>query len=150
MRAFWLQMKILVEGAKPFQEGRKEDAGYDIFSIEHAIIPPLTAVGVKTGIITAFPPGWVGLIRDRGSVGFAGMICLAGVIDSGYRDQWRVKLFNSSNKVYVIESVLHNPNAAAIAQVVFLPYGKVEPLMVNELPTSERDITGFGSTDKGK
>jgi len=144
---FWLKQKIMTPGARPFEMGREEDAGYDIFSTEDGKILPLTSVAFRTGIATAFTPGYVGLVLDRSSVGWKGIMRQAGVIDSGFRDEWFVKLWNTSIHTMEIESVIRNKNAKAIAQVVFVPYGKVPPEIVDLLPPSLRGEGQLGSTD---
>lgn len=148
---FELKQKILVPGAQPFKIGRLEDAGYDIFGIEDCYkLPILASVAIKTGIATAFTSGWVGLILDRSGYGFKGLMRQAGVIDSGYRGEWIIKLVNMGKEQLSLESVIRNPNAKAIAQVVFVPYAKAPTEIVDQLPESVRGTTGWGSTDLGK
>jgi dUTP pyrophosphatase len=144
---FYLKMKIIVPGGKPFTMGRLEDAGYDIFSAESMTIYPFSKVLVETGIATEFPIGFVGLILDRSSMGIKGITRLAGVVDSGYRNTWKISLFNLSEVAIPIESTIDNPNAKAIAQVVFTRYYKATPTIVTELENSARGEDGFGSSD---
>lgn len=142
---FWLKV-VKSEGVK-FEIGRMEDAGYDLYSTIDGILPPLTKQNFPVGIKTAFPQGWVGLILDRGSMGNKGITRLAGVIDSGYRGEWQVILANLGREILQVESVLKNPKAKAIAQVVFVEYGKVPPEFCSELPNSERGEGWNGSTN---
>jgi dUTP pyrophosphatase len=144
---FYLKIQVLVPGAKPFQPGEDEDAGYDIWAINTVTIPALSSAVIRTGIATEFPVGYVGLMLDRSSMGFKGGMRRAGVIDSGYRDEWRVCLFNSSSTPIMVESILDNSYAKAIAQVVFVPYFKVKPELVFGLSESKRGTKGYGSSD---
>lgn len=139
---------MLLPGAK-FEKGREEDAGYDLFSMVDAYFPPLTKMIFPVGIRTAFPPDWVGLIGDRSSRGCKeGLKYLGGIIDSGYRGEWGVALVNLGGITITIESILKNPKAKAIAQVIFVPRGKVEPNFVLSLPESSRGEAWDGSTNK--
>lgn len=147
MQPFWL--KVVKQPNAKFEKGRDEDAGYDLYSMISMKIPPITFFKLPCGIQTAFPPGWVGLILDRSSVGLKGGFRLAGVIDSGYRGEWAVLLANTGRDVLEVESVVLNPKAKAIAQVVFVPYGKAEIELVETLPESLRGEKGYGSTNFG-
>jgi dUTP pyrophosphatase len=138
---FYLKMQKLRDDAIPFKEGEREDAGYDIFGWYDVIIPSGGFGLFETGIATEFPPGYVGLILDRSGLGFKGLMKLAGVIDSGYRDQWRVKLYNATRKDVTIE------RGKACAQVVFVRYEKVKPELVSTLGPSLRGLKGYGSSD---
>ena len=64
-----------------------------------------------------------------------------GLVDSGYRGELRVVLLNTdAAEPFVVEPGMR------IAQLVVLPVPPVEPLLVDELPASERGIRGFGSS----
>jgi dUTP pyrophosphatase len=92
------------------------------------------------GIMTSFPKEWVGLIFDRSGMGVKGIMRQAGVIDSGYRGEWKVKLINLGTEV------IHITKEKAIAQVVFVPCMKgIE--FVDVLPDSIRGDKWNGSTD---
>lgn len=144
---FNLRVKILVPGARAPAFGRYEDAGFDLFSIENYRLAPGQGCLFRTGFATAFPEGWVGLVLDRGSMGVKGIMRRAGVIDAGFRGEWKVSLFNTGLLAIDIVSVLSNPQAKAAAQVVFVPYGKASAEIVDELPESLRGLDWDGSTD---
>lgn len=142
---------------------RDEDAGYDIYACidEDIIIPPNETVMVPTGIASAFDPGYVAILKERGSTGSKGIGLRCGVVDSGYRGQWFVALTNHTNKgiKLVVEerpaSYLHGityPVSKAIAQAVFVavPDSKVEEITPEELVNikSERGAGKLGSSEK--
>jgi len=86
---------------------REEDAGADIYGIfEDDII--LMKVGdikvFKTGLKFACGGNWYPQIAERGSTGFIGLSYRAGVFDSGFRNEWKIILNNTSNK----EIILYN------------------------------------------
>lgn len=88
-----LEVKLLAEGAKaPTVANPKEDIGYDLYSLEDAILPADgSVVKVRTGI-AAHAKGGTGtsyglLIRDRSSMAARGICTHGGVIDAGYRGE---------------------------------------------------------------
>ncbi len=111
--------KILRPGAKVFEQAKEGDAGFDVWAYESGVIPSQGTARFSTGIATAFQPNWVGLILDRGGWGFKGLMRQAGVVDSNFRDEWLVQIYNSSGRSWPIEGVKDNPNAKALCQVVF-------------------------------
>jgi dUTP pyrophosphatase len=66
-----------------------------------------------------------------------------GLVDSGYRGELKVALLNTDGReAFVVEPGMR------IAQLVVLPVPGVEPVEVDELPSSERGDGGFGSTGR--
>ncbi len=69
------------------------------------------------------------------------MVNSPGLVDSGYRGELRVVLLNTdSTEPFVVEAGMR------IAQLVVLPIPEVELVEVEELPSSERGVRGFGSS----
>lgn len=127
----------LPEYAKPGDAGMDLKANIDtpitIRSLEHVIIP--------TGLHVAIPEGYE--IQVRGRSGLAakyGIVAHLGTIDSGYRNDVGVILFNLSNTPFVV-----NPGER-IGQAVLKKVETIEWNEVKELPSSERGEGGFGST----
>lgn len=99
---------------------------------------------VGTGIAVEIPENHVGLVFVRSSIGTKKGITLAngtGVIDSDYRGEIKLALrFNKPNQsIDAYERV---------AQMVVVPYAKIEPTLVEELNETVRGEGGFGSTNK--
>lgn len=146
MTPFYLNV-ILLPGAK-FEMGREEDAGYDLYSMIDTVIWPGKSQLIPVGIMTEFPKDWVGLVQDRSGMGIKGCMRQAGVIDSGFRGEWGVKLLNTGETELRIDRIDRNPAAKAIAQVVFVPRGKFPICYVQTLSESARGENWRGSTDK--
>ena len=148
---FKTKNNIEIKFAKCNQEARiptkrKEDACFDLWSCnEDVVLLPHEIKLVDIGIATAFSSDWVAIIKERSSVGSKGITVHCGVIDSGYRNSWKVCLQNNTN----IEIVL--PKEKAIAQFMMLPVPsyKVQEITYEELLAieSERGLGGFGSTN---
>lgn len=103
-------------------------------------------VMIPTGIAIALPDaGYVALVFARSGLGIKKGICLSngvGVIDSDYRGEISVGLFNSSDKDYTVQP------AERIAQLAVMPVVQAELEQVEELDETQRGAGGFGSTGK--
>ena len=78
-------------------------------------------------------------IRDRSNIS---VLNTPGTIDSDYRGEIKVILFNHGNKNFKID------NNDRIAQMILTPVIKIDLEETNELPESIRGVGGFGSTGK--
>ena len=106
-------------------------------------IDPGQTFVVKTGLTMEIPEGYVGLIYARS--GLATKRGLApsnkvGVIDSDYRGEIMVALYNQSELPQKIEP------GERIAQLVIAPYLQGVFNEVDELSDTTRGAGGFGST----
>lgn len=117
------------------------DAGADLCSSTDTVIPAREKMLVSTGIRMALPEGHVGLIWPRSGMAVKyGIDCGAGVIDSQYRGEVKVLLFNHSDGEYFIKQ------GDRIAQLLIQKVETVEFLPVDDLDATDRAEAGFGST----
>jgi len=96
----------------------------------------------STGISVEFPVGYVALLWDRSGLGSKGIHRFAGVIDSGYRGEWKVILINTTDKPFTIEA------GDKIIQCVLQAF---EPVVIKEaleLAQSQRGAKGWGSSGR--
>ena len=125
-----------------------DDAGYDLFSAETITILPRTCEGINCKFLTAIPRGYFGKIESRSSLVRHNLITAeGGVMDSGYRGEWFVILFNHGEKPFTVKP------GDKIAQVVFMKKEVVEFVKVDNLDKlshTERNIQGFGSSGSKK
>ena len=141
-----LEIKKLDEKAKVPTYGTEYSAGADLYAlIDSSIeIKPGETKMISTGLAMAIPTGYVGLIYARSSLGTKKGLAPAnkvGVIDSDYRGEVKVCLYNHSEEIQTI-----NPYDR-IAQIVFTPYLQVKFSEVSELSETIRGEGGFGSTN---
>lgn len=101
---------------------------------------------LPTGVAIALPGvDYVALICARSGLASRHGITMAngvGVIDSDYRGELRVALFNESDTAYVIH------DGDRIAQLMVLPVIQPQLTFVDELDETERGTGGFGSTGR--
>ncbi|OON96613.1 MAG: dUTP pyrophosphatase [Candidatus Epulonipiscioides saccharophilum] len=147
---------------------RPEDAGYDIYACfeeEFILIYPNETKLIPTGIVSAFSPNYVAIIKERGSTGSRGIGQRAGIIDSGYRGEWFIAITNHNNKPLVISKKYDShtnvipmdvaiiyPYDKAIAQCLFLELPKMDVCEITYEKIlsieSERGDGKIGSTKK--
>jgi dUTP pyrophosphatase len=151
--------------AKAPLQAKAGDAGYDLFATKTIKVRPFERVVVSTGIAVEIPKGYQGRVAPRSGLAVKkGLDVLAGVIDSGYRDEIGVVLINL-NVLDFLGYILNKiPGAQAFAGMFGLPGevtlnqgDKVAQLIIQsceeveweestELGSSDRGTGGFGST----
>lgn len=118
-------------------------AGMDVFAaIEREItIAPLGRVLIPTGWCFAISDGFELQVRPRSGLSLKhGITCTTGTIDSDYRGEVQVLLFNISNEPFVVTPRMR------IAQLVCSKVQRVELLPSPELKSTARGVGGFGHT----
>ena len=108
-------------------------------------VAPNTSALISTGISVAIPNDVEIQIRPRSGLAAKSSISVLntpGTIDSDYRGELRIILFNHSNKEFVIR------NNDRIAQMVLMPVLKIDFEETDTLPETLRGHGGFGSTGK--
>ncbi|MBI4389207.1 MAG: dUTP diphosphatase [Nitrospinae bacterium] len=117
------------------------DAGADLRSAVDDIVPARGRKLIPTGIRIALPPGHVGLVWPRSGLAVnRGIDSGAGVIDSQYRGEIKVLLFNHTDADFIIN------RGDRIAQLLVQKAETVEFIQVRELDDTPRGENGFGST----
>lgn len=126
--------------------GSELAAGYDLHAIVdgEVVIAPHTTEKINTGIAMEIPRGWFGGIYARSGLatreGLRPANCV-GIVDSDYRGEIGVALFNDSDEERVIT------DGEKVAQLVIQPYATVK-FVEAELSDTDRGEDGFGSTGK--
>lgn len=134
----------LSEGSSPPSRSNPDDAGADLRSSEDALIPPLSRLAVSTGIAMEIPPGYYGRVAPRSGLALKnGIDVFAGVVDSGYRGEVKVILFNSDAKNEFVIT-----RGDRIAQIIIEKHYPMDFVESESLAESERGIGGFGSTGR--
>ena len=108
-------------------------------------IVPNTLELIPTGLSIAIPEDLEIQIRPRSGLAAKssiGVLNAPGTIDSDYRGELKIILFNHGNKDFIIN------NNDRVAQMVLTPVIKMELEEVDRLPKTIRGSGGFGSTGK--
>lgn len=143
-----MEIKIIADyaGCIPCYK-TKGSAGCDLVFCSPS---PLTikagqSVIVGTGIAVRIPSGFEGQVRGRSGLNFKESIIVpVGTIDSDYRGEVKVKLYNLSERDYTLQPF------ERVAQLVIAPVEQVEFEVINDFDfdMTDRGSNGFGSTGK--
>ena len=123
-------------------------SGFDLYACIGNPLPiaPLERVLVPTGFALDVPETLEAQIRSRSGLALHhGVTVLNGIgtIDSDFKGHIQVLLVNLSQKLFTLQP------KDRMAQIVFT--SKVAPLefqIISELPSSQRDPQGFGSSGR--
>lgn len=123
------------------------DAGFDLYADDSKTIPPNDVELIGTGLSFMLPDDYCALILSRSGLAVKNKVFVLnspGLIDSGYRGEIKVAMFNAGSDPYGVVT------GDRIAQVMFLPLPNVVVAETFELLTdTDRGVGGFGSTGIG-
>ena len=122
-------------------------SGVDLsaFLEKKVVIKPNSSELIPTGLQVAIPEELEIQIRPRSGLAAKesiGVLNSPGTIDSDYRGELKIILFNHGKEDFIIN------NGDRIAQMVLVPIVKMEFEEVDSLPNTVRGQGGFGSTGK--
>ena len=133
---------LLEEGAKLPTKAHIEDGGFDVYSRCTKCVPSNGTAEFDTGVHIQIPVGMVGFLKSKSGLNVKHNIQSEGVIDSGYTGSIIVKLYNHSNKDYIVNK------GDKITQLVLLPIPQITLELVDNLAETERGDNGFGSSGR--
>ena len=143
--------KVLVKRLKPEVElpayKTSGASGMDLMAfVDRPIkIAPKSSCLVPTGLAIAFSEDYEIQIRPRSGLAVKNNITVLntpGTIDSDYRGEIKIILFNHGNEEFIIN------NKDRVAQMILSPVIKMNLEEADDLPDSIRGEGGFGSTGK--
>jgi len=106
---------------------------------------PNSSCLVPTGLSIAFSKDYEVQIRPRSGLAVKHGVTVLntpGTIDSDYRGEIKIILFNHGSKEFVIN------NKDRVAQMILIPVLKMDLKEIDDLPDTLRGKSGFGSTGK--
>ena len=115
------------------------DAGSDVRALGSFTVSPYSVSKIPLGFGVQIPDGYMGLLLPRSGLNSRGITVLFSPIDSGYRGELAINVYNTTNEPYEIKE------GDKIGQLVIVPC--VISDFVWELG-EERGTNGFGSTDE--
>lgn len=136
-----IKIKLLHPDAKVPTRANATDAGLDLCAISGDELSGFSRCVVRTGLSMTLPDGYVARILPRSGLAVKkGIHVMAGVVDSSYRGEIMVALFNSDVSPFVYKK------GDRIAQLVIQKVELWTPQVVEELDETERGENGFGSS----
>lgn len=145
-----INIKKTDKNAKIPTYGSEFAAGADLYAVIHneenrvEILSGETAF-IDTGIVMEIPNGYVGLVYARSGLSCKQGLAPAnkvGVIDSDYRGNIMVALYNQSNETRIVSE------GDRIAQIVIQPVEQFGFKVKENLSDTIRGNGGFGSSGK--
>ena len=142
-----IRVKKLREGALLPTYGTAQAAGADMYACLEAplTIAPGETAWVPTGLALEVPEGCAGLVYARSGLATKRGLAPAnkvGVIDSDYRGEITVVLYNHGSEAQTISS------GERIAQLIITPVLTPAYTETDRLTETLRGTGGFGSTGK--
>lgn len=136
-------MKVkLLNNAKCPKFGRAGDAGYDLFLMNDVVFEAKAITCVDTGVCVELPFGYAGLLAMRSSVCKTGLIIQQPLIDSNYRGEIHILVYNPND-----EAISYKAGDRVCSLYAFPVIS--EPLeVVDELSDSNRGTAWSGSSGK--
>ena len=136
-----LEVKKLVPNARLPILGSANAAGYDLTSIEAKVVPARGKMLIGTGLAFGIPTSNYGRIAPRSGLAVRNSLHVgAGVVDSDYRGEVKVLLFNFSDVDFEVNE------GDRIAQMIIEKYTMTTLAEVTDLSETVRGDGGFGST----
>ena len=137
-----INVKKLSDSATIPTKGSAFAAGYDLYAAEDAVVVCGTRKLIKTNISMEITPGYYGRIAPRSGLAYKnGIDVLAGVIDSDYRGDIGVILYNTDKNIdFTVKK------GDRIAQIIFEACYTATLNNVDNLDNTLRQSGGFGST----
>ena len=142
-----LNLKIVADDKYMPSYATLLDACMDLKVKGNAVIKPNEKIILGTGVQVSIPENYVMLVFPRSSTGIK-LHCMlsntVGVIDSGYRDEIKLALYNFGDKEIVIE------DEQRIAQFMIIPRPQINLIKVVDDDNFRQNDRGggIGSTNK--
>lgn len=120
------------------------DAGFDLCSCMNTSVLPHERKLIKCGFAIEIPKDYAGLVIPRSGLAIKNGVTVLnspGLIDSGYRGEICVILYNSDN-----DNEFNINVGDRIAQMIIISCNQIDFIATDQLDESERSCRGFGSS----
>ena len=135
-----LRVKCLRENAVLPKRGSEGAAGYDLNASCSCVIPSRGKGLVQTGLAISLPPGVYARIAPRSGLALKKFIDVgAGVVDSDYRGELGIVLYNHSEDNFKVNE------GDRVAQLILEKIKTPVVQKVQTLDQTDRGARGFGS-----
>lgn len=137
-----MKMKVDYGFCRP-ERAHDTDAGIDLKATASAGVPAHGSRVFGTGVHVQLPHGTCGILVSKSGLNVKHGLTSTGLIDEGYTGEIMVKLYNHTDKEYIVSV------GDKISQLIVVPVLYEDLEFVDELDgNTERGDNGFGSTGK--
>ncbi|KAI8317946.1 dUTPase-like protein, partial [Martensiomyces pterosporus] len=120
----------------------RNDSAFDLHLAEPLTIRPGETRTVGLGIRMVIPDGMWILLKERSSAAKMGISLRGGVIDQDYTGEIKAVLHNSAEA-----TITYDQNARVVQAIPMTrPEAEIERIGEDQIPTTDRQNRGFGST----
>ncbi len=140
MKLIEVKIKIINERAMVPEFKTKGAACADVYSVHDVVVPAGSTVIVPLGFAMELPVGAQAKLLGRSGLSKKGIKVDTGTIDSDYRGEVGVSVYNSTNLPYRINV------GDRIGQLDVIEAPKTAYVVVKELTPTSRGTGGFGHT----
>ena len=134
------QVFVKYTGSGQLTHGSEFAAGWDLRSDEYHLLQPGETKIIKTGVYLQMPFDMFAQVVPRSGMASKGIYPMIGTIDSDYRGEIGVILYNGTDLPYRVCV------GDRIAQLVFHDLPRIVLNERADLDDSQRSTGGFGST----
>lgn len=141
-----VKIKKLHDSAIIPKYAKAGDAGLDLTATSKKVYDGDLCITYGTGLSIEIPEGYVGLLFPRSSLSKYDLILTnhVGVLDSGYRGEIMFKFKHKPPQGYI--HYTEYKIGDRIGQLLIIPYPKIELIEADELSSSDRGNSGYGSS----
>lgn len=120
----------------------KSDAGLDLKTDRELVVRRNAYETIHTGVWAEIPENHFGLVVPRSGLGSRGFLLrnTVGILDSNYRGEIMLMATNKGLDAIILKQY------ERVAQLVILPYTRVDLEVVDELEDTDRGSSGFGDS----
>lgn len=139
-------MKYALEPfAFDINRAHQDDAGIDMRTPERFVLRAHEQKVIDLGVRVQIPLGYWGKMESKSGLMLKhGIICMGGVVDSGFRGTIKVRMYNTSDQDYTFEA------GDKLVQMVLMPVLLADLEQVEKLDEADfgRNESGWGSTGR--
>ena len=138
-----MKIKILNNGIKIPTKAYQGDAGFDVYAPERIVLFPQTHKQIKLGLMIEINQNEVCVMSERSGMAIKnGTTSIGNIIDSGYRGEISIILYNTKTEKVIYEK------DEKIGQMLIIQLGNQNLEIVDELSQSERQDKAHYSSGK--
>lgn len=140
---YYFTEEAIAAGIEPPLRAYEDDAGIDLRALRDVELAPQAVTQVPTGMGFEIPSGYYGLICNRTSGGFKGILPMGHVVDAGYTAELILILYNANPATPI--AIKANDR---IAQMVVMPIyrGDLLRIRATEVKQTQRGAKRLGSS----
>lgn len=147
-----IKFKKVHPNAKLPSQGKPGDAAFDLYCVENISIPVSSTIAISTGLVLADMPDNFNSssiflqIVGRSGLALKGIFPIGGIIDSTYRGEIKVIVYNGNSRMDPFKFNAGDRIAQLLIQQIVNHPNDIQMVESHEITETIRGSGGFGST----